>query len=594
MQLSISEIIGGKELTIRIPPPPAGQGASGTQDSQGREQLDFPDTFCRDPALFDKAIERMRSGSEAGMNRTQIEAALFRITEQHYRADVTEEQKLAIQDLGKTYLTFDKLRREGRDSVWAYVARNLSRPLAYSAADGWASIVVGNPPWVAYRHMSPDLQKRFKEMAKGEKVYVARVPSQNDLSALFTVRAAALYLRSGGRIAFVLPLAALTRGQFERLRAGSFRSARIAWDEAWTMDDSVQPLFPVPSCVVFGRRRAIARALPDTVRAYSGTLPFRDAPEEIADKCLRVWEGAQALETARHKGGSPYRELFRNGATLFPRMLVFVERKSIGRLGADPTAPYVVSRRTNQEKVPWKTLPGIENKVESEFLHPVLLGESILPYRVFRPFEGVVPVTDSGEVLDAEAAANRGYDGLHGWMKKAEQVWDSNKRSTMKFVELLDYFAQLSSQFPLAPMRVVYAASGTNPAACALRKSAAVIEHKLYWTATHDEREVLFLTALLNSEATRSRIESFQSKGQWGTRDFDKVMFNLPIPRFDPTDPLHIAIAEAAREAETIAAAVPLPASIKFQRARGLVRTALAEAGVAQKIDALVAQLLDG
>ncbi len=28
----------------------------------GREQLDFPDTFCRDPALFDKAIERMRSG----------------------------------------------------------------------------------------------------------------------------------------------------------------------------------------------------------------------------------------------------------------------------------------------------------------------------------------------------------------------------------------------------------------------------------------------------------------------------------------------------------------------------------------------------
>jgi hypothetical protein len=36
------------------------------------------------------------------MTRIQIEKALDRITERHYRADVTEEQKLAIADLGKT------------------------------------------------------------------------------------------------------------------------------------------------------------------------------------------------------------------------------------------------------------------------------------------------------------------------------------------------------------------------------------------------------------------------------------------------------------------------------------------------------------
>ena len=83
------------------------------------------------------------------MSRSQIEAALYRITEQHYRADVTEEQKLAIGDLGKTYVTFHKLRQEGRDSVWAYVARNLSRPLAYSAA------AAGRTSWSAIRPGSP-------------------------------------------------------------------------------------------------------------------------------------------------------------------------------------------------------------------------------------------------------------------------------------------------------------------------------------------------------------------------------------------------------------------------------------------------------
>lgn len=596
MQLSISEMIGGRELSIRVPPPPAGQGASGERDSNGREQLDFPDTFCRDPALFDKAIERMRTGSEAGMTQTQIEAALIRITEQHYRAEVTDEQKHAIADLGKTYVTFDKLRRDGRDSVWAYVARNLSRPLAFSAGGGWASVVVGNPPWVAYRHMSADLQKRFKELARGENVYVGgKLATQSDLSALFTVRAAALYLRSGGRIAFVLPLAALTRGQFEKLRSGSFHSTRIAWDEVWTMDDSVQPLFPVPSCVVFGRRRATSRPLPDKVRAYSGTLPFRNAPEKIADARLEVREDAPALEIATFEGGSPYRTMFRQGATLVPRMLCFIERKEMGRLGADPSVPYVASRRTSQEKKPWKELPGIENRVEAEFLRPVLLGESILPYRIFRPFEAVVPVTNKGEVLDAEAAANRGFEGLHGWMSKAEKVWNANAESgAMTLINRWNYHNELGAQFPLAPLRVVYAKAGTNAAACIIRDAANVIDHMLYWAAMQNETEGQFLTAVFNSEAVRSRVETFQAKGQWGARHFDKVMFNLPIPRFDANNALHRQIADAAREAEKIAAAVPLPENVKFQRARGLIRKALADTGLAQKIDALVARLLDG
>ncbi len=70
-------------------------------------------------------------------------------------------------------------------------------------------------------------------------------------------------------------------------------------------------------------------------------------------------------------------------------------------------------------------------------------------------------------------------------------------------------------------------------------------------------------------------------------------MFNLPIPRFDAAIGLHNELAAAAAEAERIAAAVELPETVKFQRARKLVRDALTEAGVAPRIDALVARLLD-
>ena len=325
MQLSTATTMHLKELVIRVPPPP--------EDAA----LKFPEIFCKDIHLFDKLVARMRQGSEQRMTARQIEPAFNLEVERHYKRDMTKPEAEGVREMVATYVTFDDLCRQGRDSVWTYVARNLSRPLALSFGAGWANVVVGNPPWVAFRHMSADLQKRFRELAKGERVYVGgKFATQNDLAALFTVRAASLYLRSGGRIAFVLPLAALTRGQFEKLRKGSFTGARIAWDEAWTMNDDVLPLFPVPSCVVFGRRRAVAKTLPDTVRAYSGQLPMRDASEITADASLTVQENAPKPAEGRFTGGSPYRKSFRQGATLVPRMLCLVERKSSGSPGRRP------------------------------------------------------------------------------------------------------------------------------------------------------------------------------------------------------------------------------------------------------------------
>jgi hypothetical protein len=582
LQLSTATTMHLKELVIRVPPPPDGT------------DLKFPEIFCKDIHLFDKLVARMRQGSEQKMTVRQIEQAFRLEVERHYKRDMTKSEAEGIREMVATYTTFDELRRQGRDSVWTYVARNLSRPLALSFGAGWANVVVGNPPWVAFRHMSADLQKRFRELANGERVYVGgKFATQNDLSALFSVRIASLYLRSGGRIAFVLPLAALTRGQFDKFRKGSFSSARIAWDEAWTMNDDVQPLFPVPSCVVFGRRRANAKALPDTVRAYSGELPMRDASEAQADAALTARENAPKPAEGRFTGGSTYRKSFRQGATLVPRMLCMVERKSLGRLGEDPTAPFVVSRRNNQEKQPWKSLAGVEHRVEAEFLHPVLLGESILPYRVWRPFEGVVPVTAQGAVLDSEAAANLGYPGLHVWMTEAEAVWNAHRPSDISLIQQFDYYGKLRAQFPRPALRVVYAKAGTLPAACILR-SEAIIDHMLYWASLPNESEARYLTAILNSETARARIAAIQARGQWGARHFDKVMFTLPIPRFNVTVVLHNDLAAAAAEAERIAAAFELPATVKFQRARKLIRDALTESGIASHIDGLVARLLDG
>ena len=588
-------MMNGKELSIVVPPPRKAAENDNGMMGRRRTELKFPETFCKDIRLFDRLVAKMRQGSEQGLTSTQMNPVFTLEVERHYKRDILPAEADSVIEMSKTYAVFDELRRHGRDSVWTYVARNLSRPLALSFETGWAHVVVGNPPWLAFRHMTPELQKRFRDLARGERVYVGgKFATQNDLAALFTVRATALYLRSGGRIAFILPLAALSRGQFENLRSGSFHNARIVWDEVWTMDESVKPLFPVPSCVVFGRRRATAKPIPDTVTAFSGTLPYRDSPEAIADDHLIIAENAPRRAEGVFEGGSTYRRAFRQGATLVPRMLCFIERKVSGRLGSDPTVPYVVSRRTTQEKEPWKSLPGIEHRIEAEFLQPVLLGESILPYRVFRPFEAIVPVTSEGNVLNAQGAAERGASGLSGWMRQAEAVWKMHAESgSMTLIGRWNYHNELSAQFPLAPLRVVYAKAGTLPAAC-LVQDASVIDHKLYWAVPESEHEGRYLTAVLNSEVARSRAAALQSRGQWGARDFDKVVFTLPIPRFDASDELHADLAAAAREAAKIATSTLLPENAKFQRARKVIRAALIAANVASRIDALVERLLDG
>lgn len=421
---------------------------------------------------------------------------------------------------------------------------------------GSADVVLGNPPWLALRHMTPDRRARFKAEAEAAGLYVGgRFATQNDLCALVTVAAARHHLRPGGRLGLVLPLAVLSRGQFAPLRQGA---GCIAWEAAWTFDESIRGLFPVPACVLFGRRGAPG-PLPPTVLAFTGA--GRTATEVPTPRA------------ATFTGGSPYRRLFRQGATLVPRRLCLV--------GYDSPL----------EKPPWKHLPAPAATIEADFLRPVLLGESILPYRVFRRFEGVIPVSGA-TMLDAQGASAQGHARLHDWLSQAEALWQTHGSSGLSLAQRWNYHNGLTAQFPTAPLRVLYTKGGSQPAACVLRDAACVIDHMLYWMVPNSEAEALYLTAILNSEALRVRAAAFQARGQFGARHFDKVVFNLPIPCFEQTNGRHRQLAEIAARAEALAGQMELPPVIKFQQARTRLRCALAEAGLAAAIDDMVAELL--
>lgn len=162
----------------------------------------------------------------------------------------------------------------------------------------------------------------------------------------------------------------------------------------------------------------------------------------------------------------------------------------------------------------------------------------------------------------------------------------------MTLSERWNYQRGITNQLPVKAIRIVYAASGTLPAALVLRDERAIVEHKLYWAGAASEAEAQFLTAILNSETARIRTERYQSRGQFGARDFDKVIFNLPIPVFDASIKLHSDLAALSAHAEEVAAQVELPDAERFVAARQRVRRALIEEGVAADIEKAVEKLL--
>ena len=231
LQWNTRQFLADREVLIGVPNGPT---------------LHFPAAAAADPAQFDAILQIMLDLGKRGAARQAFEAWLGR------------ETALPVHEQGTLAQTYDDLRdlyRTGRNHIWGYVARNLTRPLWLSSPAERADVVLGNPPWLSYRYMAAETKEQFKRECAARGLWAGgKVATQQDLSAYFFARAVELYLKDGGVVAFVMPYAAMTRAQFRGFRTGAFGTIQVRFTEAWTFDERVQPLFPVPSCVLFARR----------------------------------------------------------------------------------------------------------------------------------------------------------------------------------------------------------------------------------------------------------------------------------------------------------------------------------------------------
>jgi hypothetical protein len=202
------------------------------------------------------------------------------------------------------------------------------------------------------------------------------------------------------------------------------------------------------------------------------------------------------------------------------------------------------------------------------------------------PWDGTTLLGASDPLIDQ-------YPLLASWWKEGAAIWlDKSKTEKMDLLNRINYQKTLENQFPLAPLRVVYSTSGIHLAAAIVRDQVGVIESRLYWATCQTESEAHYLLAILNSSLMTELVAPYQSRGNFGARDFHGHVWNIPIPEFDSSNNLHMQLATSGKEGCDLVSGMSLNENSEFKKLRTSVRNLLEESGFYQRCDSLLKELL--
>ncbi|HEY2392744.1 MAG TPA: N-6 DNA methylase [Candidatus Angelobacter sp.] len=592
--------------------------------SKKEDQRSFvvPLMLIHSPELFDDAIaacasvaeEHARAGKDSRQTmKKHLEKATPDLSNQL-------EYELILDALWSFTKDLADLIREKKNSIWSFIIRNSYRPAMLKQQ---FDFILGNPPWLSYRYISdPDYQDEIKRRAvdkykiapKSQKLF-----TQMELATVFLAHAMATFANTTARLGFVMPRGVLSADQHQNLIQRKYSSeARFRLSGYWDLWE-VEPLFNVPACVLFAKREVTPgnawEKLP--VLEWSGKLPGRDVNWEIAKKYLEneskegrvIYLGSRAaLSTApgakSPSKGSGYAPNFKQGATILPRSLYFVQVKDLDS-NVDEKAQYWAETDPEQAAEAKKPYDDIQMSglVEGKFIYQTALSRHLVPYVHLPPATVVLPIEEKNGLLvvvEATQLMKEGYREFGRWMQTAEKLWGEkrgDKADKQTLYERLDYQKGLTIQSLSHRHLVLYNAAGTNVSAAYFDRaehSRFVVEHKLYWAAFSDVREAHYLVAVLNSETANQAIKPFQSTGLMGERDIEKKLLELPIPIFDQKNRAHQRLSELGAKARDAAIkaleAGEFPVNSSTARQRAFMRQHL-ESELAE-IDKLVAILL--
>ena len=550
----------------------------------------FLDTHIfEDSNLFDKAVDLCEELAAQTANAEDVKPETFAniLKSQYAGGEVKEE---VANDFYQIYQGLKRVKEDGRDSIWKFIVQNLYKP--YFLADTF-DYIVGNPPWFTYSSIRNESYQDTLD-ALAQEYDVKPVKSANyphlEIAAIFLAYCSSYFLKDGGEIAFVLPRSFFSADHHDNTRSGAAEGFNIK--ALWDLD-KVSPLFRIPSCVIFAEKFLVSsnkeekagkdRFLQAHYRSgaikgkeFSGALSVHNCNWNYAEDLLSEQDetyfylkqgnsSAFSKRQTSNQKANPYKNLFKQGATIVPRNFYFVQ--------LDQDAPpdfqdRIINVRTDENiirsaKMPWKDFD-FADRIESRFFFRTALSKSILPFALFQPELVVLPATIETDnfghrqikLHSAEDLLNEGFLHASRWFGKTEKIWDNNKTEKNKAISATNYLNwqnKLTEQKLDAPYIVLYNKSAKDANSIIVQRESVdfdfIVDYTTYMFFTTNLNEAYYLTAIFNSTAPNKMMKDFQSRGLYGARDVAKKILDIYYPRFDAGEETHLKLAALSETA---------------------------------------------
>lgn len=521
-----------------------------------------------DPLRFEKSVHAAEKIADFTKGDADMSASKF--AKALGGQGVTASNDFFANSIYDIYKAFKGVKEAGRDSIWEFIVLNLYKPCFFHRS---FDFIVGNPPWFTFASIgNANYQDLLRAKAKATGTWPkkqANAPHM-EIAAIFLAHCTDYFLKDKGKLAFVLPRSFFQADHHDNTRSGAAKFVRIK--EIWDLD-KVSPLFNVPSCVIFAERAhgSISTSIPKSGcsgKLVSGKLKKHNAnlaevKDKLSFKAAKFYYsklGQKSAFTTKKLGASTqtnhYKKLFRQGATLVPRNFYFIEptQKVDGTFTGKSFAAKTSDASNTQAKEPWKDII-VSGRLSSDYLFRTALAQNVLPFALHKPLLVLLPAKlgKSGKLImqSSQDVLEDGALDTAKWFKNVESHWLSERTERSKNMSnlgRLDYGKGLTSQDFDMPYVVLYTTSGKDANSVVIRRAdhdlPFAVDHKTYMYACKSENEAHYLSAFLNSEYPNEVIKDFQSRGLFGPRDIHKTILDVALPKFDPNNATHTAIAE--------------------------------------------------
>ena len=472
------------------------------------------------------------------------------------------------------YQGLKKVKERGRNGIWKFIIQNIYKP--YFLADKM-DYVIGNPPWFTYNSVkNEEYQKVLYALSEQYEITPEVKDYPNlEIAAVFLTYCTNYFLKPEGKSAFVLPRSFFSAGQHDNTRSGKAQGFKLT--DIWDLN-GVAPLFRIPSCVLFARRtdENEKRAIPASGLkglTFSGNLPvhncnYETAQQRLTESAVTWFYAKQGKATAfstrksqKQTAVNPYKDKFKQGATIIPRTLYFVELTQEtppdfeGRIINLKTANSVIA----DAKAPWKDI-SLSGQIESRFIFRTALAKSILPFALYQPDLVALPISiekdgvtgnKSIKLWSANELMNEGYLKASRRFTDIENIWEihrTEKNRKINSGNYINWLNKLTGQNLNFPYLVLYNSSGKDANATVVKREDVdfefIMDSKTYWFGTANLHEAYYLTAVLNASIPNKLMKDFQSRGLFGARDVHKKILDIYFPKYNEKNERHLRLSE--------------------------------------------------